>query len=400
LGSNLLWNWGLAAHLPPSEPYEQHRSDSSRPTGNAPTLLPAVGKSRAIGTTRDHPLGAEMTSEQKSGVDGRDEPAGAAASRPQGSDTLAKSYRNLRLAMVGLLLCVAVAVLIQSWLQEWNLLGSVSAYYYTPAQAIFVGGLIGLGACMIALQGDTTVQDVFLNLGGWFAAIVAIVPTSRGADYRALVGTCREAGTPLLTEMARTGGLDCPTVQALEEATKANVDNNLWTLLAVGLIALLASVYTAWRAGTFNAQADRKAKRDFWWGSAAMVVLGLAVLIARLASLQWIIDNAHWIAAALLFVCIFVVGTVNAWRFKREQSGDVSRVGQSPVAAVGETVGDLIAVGRRPNRYIVIAQLMLLVGAVFVLLWWRHIITLFWLEGAVFVLFMVFWTVQTFELER
>jgi hypothetical protein len=93
-----------------------------------------------------------MASQQNSDVDGRGEPAGAAAAQQQDSDTLAKSYRYLRLAMVGLLLCLAVAVVYQG-VRQGNLLGSVSAYYYTPAQAIFVGGLIGLGACMIALKG-------------------------------------------------------------------------------------------------------------------------------------------------------------------------------------------------------------------------------------------------------
>jgi hypothetical protein len=32
-------------------------------------------------------------------------------------------------------------------------------------------------------------------------------------------------------------------------------------------------------------------------------------------------------------------------------------------------------------------------------LWFADRITLFWVEGAVFVFFMAFWTVQTFELE-
>jgi hypothetical protein len=116
-----------------------------------------------------------MTSQQNSDVDGRDEPAGAAAAQQQDSDTLAKSYRYLRLAMVGLLLC----------------------------------------------------------------------------RYRAAVRACREAGTPLLTEKASTG-LDCPTVQALADATKANVDNNLFALLFVGAIALLVSLAVAWRDGTLN----------------------------------------------------------------------------------------------------------------------------------------------------
>jgi hypothetical protein len=44
---------------------------------------------------------------------------------------------------------------------------------------------------------------------------------------------------------------------------------------------------------------------------------------------------------------------------------------------------------------------MLVVGFGAALLWGlTDLITLFALEGAVFVLFMFFWTVQTFELER
>jgi hypothetical protein len=340
-----------------------------------------------------------MTSQPKSDGDGRHEPAGATAAQRPVSDTLAKSYRYLRLAMVGLLLCLAVAVVIQSW-RQGNLLGSVSAYYYTPAQALFVGGLIGLGACMIALQGTTMVQDVALNLGGAFAALVAIVPTARGADYQAAVRACQQADTPLLTQKASTGTVDCPAVQALQDATKANVDNNLWALLIVGAVALATVLVVARKDGTLKLQADGDAKRRFWLGFGWALGLWLAVLSARLVSLQWVINNAHWIAAVLLFVCIFVVGVVNARRFKREQSGDVPRERQSPRDAVGETVGDLIAVGQRRDRYIWIARLMLLVAAVTLVLWWIfHLITLFWVEAAVFVFFMVFWTVQTFELE-
>jgi hypothetical protein len=244
-------------------------------------------------------------------------------------------------------------------------------------------------------EGDDPGPGRRLNLGGAFAAIVAIVPTGRPADYQAAVSACDEAGTPLLTEKASTG-LDCPTVPALKDATTANVDNNLWALLVVGIIAIIASVVVAWKDGTL---ADGDARRKFWRGFGWAFGLWLAVLIARWASLQWVIKNAHWIAAVFLFICIFVVGMVNALQVKREQSGDFSRVGQPPLNAVGETVGELIAV-RRHDWYIWTARLMLLVGGVTLALWWRHVITLFVLEGAVFVLFMVFWTVQTFELER
>ena len=310
---------------------------------------------------------AEMTStaESPTSTDATT-PAGAAAAQQQGSDTIAKSYRYLRLAMVGLLLCLAAAVLYQS-VRQGDLLGSVSAYYYTPAQAFFVGGLIGLGACMIALRGTNTVEDAALNLAGVFAAIVAIVPTGRDADYQAAVRACQEADTPLLTE------LDCPTVQALADATRANVDNNLFALLAVGFIALVTSVVVARKDGTLKPQADGDAKKETkrisCWGFGVALGLWLAILIARWVSLQWVIDNGHWIAAVLLFVCIFVVAVANARRVEKEQSGDrfarPSAVKESLDAARG-----LIAVRRQGDRrYIWIARLMLLVAAVTIALW-------------------------------
>ena len=86
----------------------------------------------------------------------------------ESAGTQAKSYRYLRIAMVGLLIALAAAVFYQSS-QQGSFLASVSAYYYTSAQAVFVGALIGLGASMIALQGLTDAEDQFLNLGGIFA---------------------------------------------------------------------------------------------------------------------------------------------------------------------------------------------------------------------------------------
>jgi hypothetical protein len=362
-----------------------------------------------------------MTLQHNSGGDGRDEPAGAGERRD--SDIVAKSYRYLRLAMVGLLLCLAAAVGYQSVRQGWPPLGSVSAYYYTPAQAFFVAGLVGLGACMIALKGTTPIEDLFLNLGGVFAAIVALVPTGRDTDYRAAVRACKEAGTPVLTQKASTGRLDCPTVQALEATAKANVDNNLVALLIVGAIVLIATFVIAqkarplrphadgdagrrplgevtrqslnavgdtarelttfrrrarynwaratlgvaavtfvlwgfgplplfwveaavflffmvfWTAQTFELEtkpgvqrSSTPSKRDFVWGFGAAVALWLAVFIARWRYPQWLIDNAHWIAAVLLFVCILFVVWQNSRRARRLTLQDL------PSAANGWTL--------------------------------------------------------------
>jgi len=274
---------------------------------------------------------------QNSGGDGRDEHPSAEAGERRDSDIVAESYRYLRLAMVGLLACLAAAVGYQSVRQGWPPLGSVSAYYYTPAQAFFVAGLIGLGACMIALKGTTPIEDIFLNLGGVFAVIVALVPTGRPVDEQAAIDACKEAGTPLLTQKASTGRLACPDPQALEAATKANVDNNLAALLIVGFIVLVAAFVIARRAGPLKAQAE---------------------------------------------------GDV-----VRRRPGEVTK---QSLNAVAETAREL-AIFRR-DRYNW-ARLTLYVAAVTLLLWALGPLSLFWVEAAVFLFFMVFWTVQTFELE-
>ena len=66
--------------------------------------------------------------------------------------------------------------------------------YYTSAQAVFVGALIGLGVSMIALQGMNDAENTFLNLGGTFAIVIAIVPTGRGPDFDTAVQACRQSG--------------------------------------------------------------------------------------------------------------------------------------------------------------------------------------------------------------
>jgi hypothetical protein len=280
-----------------------------------------------------------MTAQQNSDGDGGDERARAEAGERRDSDIVAKSYRYLRLAMVGLLLCLAAAVGYQSVRQGWPPLGSVSAYYYTPAQAFFVAGLIGLGACMIALKGTTPVEDIFLNLGGVFAAIVALVPTGRPADEQTAIDACKEAGTPLLTQKASSGRLGCPDPQALEAATKANVDNNLAALLIVGAIVLVATFVIARKAGPLKPQAEG--------------------------------DGV------------------------RRRPGEVTR---QSLNAVGDTARELASFRRR-DRYNW-ARVTLAVAAVALVLWRIfHLIELFWVEAAVFLFFMVFWTVQTFELE-
>jgi protein-S-isoprenylcysteine O-methyltransferase Ste14 len=75
---------------------------------------------------------------------------------------------------------------------------------------------------------------------------------------------------------------------------------------------------------------SRPSKTDFVWGFGAAVALWLIVFVARWMYPEWVIDNAHWIAAVLLFVCILIVVWQNSRRAKSEQRRDVRSPASPP----------------------------------------------------------------------
>ena len=298
----------------------------------------------------------------------------------ESAGTQAKSYRYLRIAMVGLLIALAAAVFYQSS-QQGSFLASVSAYYYTPAQAVFVGALIGLGASMIALQGLTDAEDQFLNLGGIFAIVVAIVPTGRGVDFESAVRACRESGGTLLTHQASTN-LDCPGVLALQDATRANVENNMAALLIVGGLTLILTAVIL-----LKGKAAKHGTKGRWWvigGFSAAVVLWLLGLIALAVSVDWLAGHGHYIAAGGLLLSILLVAGANAHR--RQQRPTVRYA----------LKGDVL---KSPRAYTWIAVAMLVVSGALIVLWLTNAISLFWVEILVAFLFVLFWIVQTIDLE-
>ena len=303
----------------------------------------------------------------------------------ESTEIQAMSYRYLRIAMVGLLLALAAAVFYQS-AQQHSFLASVSAYYYTPAQAVFVGALIGLGASMIALQGMTPPEDVFLNLGGMFAIVVAIVPTGRGADFETAVQACRDSGGTLLTHQA-SKNIDCPGVLALRDAARANVENNMAALLAVGGLALvLAGVFLF---KDWTAKRDAEGRKWVLAGFFAAVLVWLGGLIALAASVGWLARNGHYIATIGLLLGILAVAGANAFRLEQRRA-----------KPSGDSPGVMDVLKSAPtNGYVYIAAAMLVVSVVLIVLWAINAITLFWAEISVAFLFVLFWSVQTVDVE-
>lgn len=132
-----------------------------------------------------------------------------------------KTWRYLRLAMVGLVFGLGVSIAFErSKVHPGCFQTSISAYYYTPVRGYFVGTLTGVGVCLVCLRGSTPVEDVLLNLAGMFAAAVGLVPTPNP-------GSCTSF-------LATTQGRD------------VNIANNVTALLTVGVLGLLiASILVA-----------------------------------------------------------------------------------------------------------------------------------------------------------
>ena len=94
--------------------------------------------------------------------------------------------------------------------RDGHVLTSISDYYYTPVRSLFVGALIGVAACMIALRGNTDTEDKLLNLRGMLAPAVAFIPTTPNPQC-----------TP-----------------APRQPCVVDIANNIGPLLAVGAVAL------------------------------------------------------------------------------------------------------------------------------------------------------------------
>jgi hypothetical protein len=255
-----------------------------------------------------------------------------------------KSYRYLRLSIVVVVLSLLAAVVLERVRADcWQ--GSISAYYYTPVHAIFVGALVALGVSLIAIKGSTDIEDVLLNVAGVLAPIVAFVPTS-----------------PPTGRCASTAFGDRAVVETF-------IDNNVLAFAIGGGVAIVAAYVAAKVQGkTSLPEIDRP--------SLIGVLVGAALLVVGLV--WWgffrdsFLDRAHGVAAIAMFAIVGVVMVLNARS---------AQPGYRPVYAV--TAG-LMVVG------VLVAVLGKIVDGD-----WRH--QILWLELLELAPFAVYWAAQTLE---
>lgn len=100
--------------------------------------------------------------------------------RSQGRDTL--RYVRLMLLVVPLLLVVAIIIygVVNQGIED-----SLSSYYLGPARDLFVAMLVTTGALLVVYSGEA-LEDYALNLAGFYAMFVALVPTKLGETLSTL----------------------------------------------------------------------------------------------------------------------------------------------------------------------------------------------------------------------
>ncbi len=273
-----------------------------------------------------------------------------------GDEVVVRTSRYLRLGMIGLVLGLAWSLYLELHRVTWCLLGSISAYYYTPVHGFFVGTLVAIGLSLIAIRGNTVAEDTLLNFAGVLAPLVALVPTEKAPT------NCQ----PVLDATNRD----------------LNIANNAGALFVVVGAAFVVLI-VLWIRGPLPDTATFVA-------SLVALAFYVAACVLFFAARTWFTEFAHPISAIGMFALLGVNALVNGYNLyqTRKHQPEPPLRGQTPMRVVG-----------RFNTYTAIGTLMLVAALVFLFivrpLWDQWV---FGLEAVEIGLFAAFWLRQTVEL--
>lgn len=220
-----------------------------------------------------------------------------------------KTYRYLRIGIVAAVVLLGASVLLERGKVApdcWQT--SISAYYYTPARAVFVGALMAIGLSLIVIKGSTAWEDVFLNVAGMLAPVVALVPIGNPGECWSI------KPEPLPTEKNAAGD------SVLADWVVRNIENNVEALLWAGAAALATSALIAGIAFAVGARrGERRTLSDLWTGPHRGTFFSLLAVLAFLvagailfATWDRFEENAHGLAAYAMFGCLAAAAVVNA----------------------------------------------------------------------------------------
>jgi len=293
---------------------------------------------------------------------------------PPSDEGAIRTYRYVRVLIVALTVGLLAAVLVE-WSTAGCLLGSISAYYYTPARGMFTSGLIGIGVCLIAIRGENDLQDGLLNVAGLLGPMVALIPMH--LNVGSVADPSREASCIANAQRTTNLGSDDLKEAAFALVTAGRVDsirNNTWALLImIGLGLLLLG----WLIANAKRHPRPGVPEPKWWPWAVSVGLAAGLWALYLFAHGFYIEKVHFGAAILMFAAVSAFAVVDGIRTVRLQ-GAVKR-GRAYIA-----LGVVLLAG---------SGMIMLVGK---LLEWEY--TTFTAEVWGMGVFLIFWVVQTIDL--
>ncbi len=272
------------------------------------------------------------------------------------------TYRYLRGAMVALLLALLLSVVLQWWTGTdrscW--LGSLSAYYFTPARTAFVGSLVGLGVALVVYQGHSPEENVLLDFSGFMALLVAAVPT---------VPDLRCGPSPLEETTAQIA---------------AGIAVSVPTLATIAVLVLLALVVLRLRSAGAGTRSRPTRSTVVVSVVCSLVIAVELVLVAVLRGR--LVPVAHGVAATTMVLGAVAVMVSSAVRV--EERHGLTPAERRTAAAYRRTYL-AIAVALGALLALVVAAHLLVAG---------FDLAVLLAEVAVLVLFGAYWVVQTVEL--
>lgn len=286
----------------------------------------------------------------------------------RGNDQLRATYRYLRLAMLSLIITLGVSVVLEiNGDSGW--LGSISAYYYTPVHAVFIGALIAIGVNLITIKGRNAAEEVLLNVAGAFAFIVALVPTSEN-----VCGPGNDSST-CVDEVYVTGTQDL-------------IRNNVPSLL-IGL-ALAVLLVVAFLRLLNKRDTDTSIAWSTIWSFGTIVLFVVGGWIWYANGRSSFEENAHGAAAVALFLFVWLAVLVN--------TGVSRRLSPERAEQLGAPHDTLPASAQYRQGYTAVLVAMVVVAVIgFVLNQAGEDTWVFWLEVGEIACLALYWVLQTVE---
>ncbi|MDQ1121576.1 hypothetical protein [Microbacterium trichothecenolyticum] len=211
-----------------------------------------------------------------------------------------RTYRYVRLSLIGATVLLAVAVAIDS--VTGGVPASLSASYYTSAGPAFVGSLMAVALALVALSGRSVEQGL-LDVAAVLALVIAAVPTTVVGPPCPGAAVC--VPPSVVASITTTGGAVAVVVVlgVMTAVVLARVHGSAGrgTIVTIVAVSVVTFAFVGWAVLSFA---------SFLAAAHNVAAIGFFLLIA-LGAPPWILVGE---ALAVGFFALFwVVQTIELW---------------------------------------------------------------------------------------